>query len=1727
MIIELQLSPIQEKDLEHIGAQFNSEIEAGQFPKASTLGSLKKKLKKALFSQNNFKKNWDKAKEKFNKESLCIVHAKTTILNLPWQLAIEENFDWPLFKGGRYNLSPHQSLLGSPLKILFMISTPRGVTRLNFEQEEEMLLISLLPLMGKGLVEVHFTNNGSIEDLEKKLFENKFHVLHFSGHGSYKAGKGTLAFETQLTGTLKKTEVSTLNSLFEKFKKKRHLPDLVVLAACKTAQGENTELSSIAYSLIQGDVPAVIAMTSSILDDCASCFTSSLYDFLSQGLDLPNAFQKATKALRAFEVQRYTPYRLRTVDDQVLASGQWLIPQLFMNQQVNQLVNKDSVRSQLEFTFDYNLLKKEENLVGILERHPNYVFAGRRHEVQFAFQALERKNSILIVGQGGVGKTALAEHLAISLMAFDPQVKVFTHSEKTPTADSMLRQMQNYLVKEKQNLSIVGELALLEKLDERFSYLLEKISQHCKPLFIFDNIETFQKYDNHESSWLWDVNKHEDVLTIIQLLERSSTYYPIIITGRYPVKEFPTWEICHLNNVPFSDFLKKCWQLSFTELFSKLEQEKLLWTRFKMEGTKNITSVKVAQLLYDTLGGNYRALEFLKETYILDKDNISSLLENLSGLKDNIKKSEVLNRMSENLVFDRLLAYLNVEDRDTLSILAHFSIPVLPMAVSMQRNNQDRSFVLTRLVNLTFVERHKGPEGYTWYYVAPLVKDLLKEVTFEQTSFSLLKAAAYHEYIFDENLGFNVLEELTQSFGWYYRMKNVEGVNRTGNLLNITYYYFNQLIVALEYGLRTWEVAKETTSTTLLNRIGNTYYEIGEYKAALEIINEVKARCENNNDREQEGAALFNMSLIFQVKGDYDMALNYLQKSLQIAQEIGDHNGKGRALNNIGLIKLAQGQYDMALMDLEKSLQIRRAIGDLGEVSTILSSIGMIYHHKGAYDKALNYLDESLKVAHEIGRRKDEASILNNISVLDIKQNNYDKALLRLQKSLQIAQEIGLYNDQHTALNNIGQIYHRQGHYDKALNYYQQSIQLQESVGNRESIGTTLNNIGLIYYNKRDYENAMNFYNKSLDVVQDIGYRRGESLTLDNIGQIYYDERDYDKAMNFYQQSLQIAEDIGNREQASNTLSNIGLIYNKKGEYDEAINFYQQSLKISEDIGDLQGASITLNNIGLVYLNRENYDMAINFYQQSVRIAKNIGYRRGESLTLNSIGLIYDKKGKYDEAMNFYQQSLVIAQDIGYHEQMSTTLNNIGLIYDKKENYGEAIDFYQQSLQMAKDIGYREQMSTTLSNIGLIYQNIESYDEAINSYQESLQIVKDIGHLEKAGAILSNIGLSYQAKGEYDEAIHYLLQSLKVSQELSDYKQELVVLSNIGQFYQNLQDFDNALDYLLQSLQIIRQIGYTKGEKIVLLYICEVYLDIGNYDMALYYLQQSLEIIRRAGERLEEGTTLKKIGLIYDAKRDFDKALYFLQQSLQIEQETGDKQEVSAILYNIGLIHKDKKEYDKALHFLQQSLQIEQEIGDQQEVSALLYDIGLIHKDKEDYDSALYFLQQSLQIEQEIGNKEEVGAILHDIGSIYKEKEDYDRALHFLKQSLQISQETEDRELEGVILNKIGLAIYHAEEDPNKALVYMQQSFQIKKEFDDYNGMATVFYNIGSILYGQNRYDEAVPPFYHSFKIWNKIGSSNAQLPTDRLEAIVAKIGEEKVIQIFTDIKQKKISYVK
>jgi len=198
-----------------------------------------------------------------------------------------------------------------PLRVLIAAASPSDQVDLSGAEKVELqeLYTGVQPLALRLVVDGLDDPPRTFEALKHRLAERRTHVLYFTGHGE----PGGLVFEKD-DGTADVRSAEEIGTLLA-----GRGVRLVVLNACYGAQAQAPDLNSVAETLVEAGVPAVVAMQSAILTGQASSlpairFANEFFFHLALGWPVDACVTEARIGMQ----------------DALLESLQWALPVCFM-----------------------------------------------------------------------------------------------------------------------------------------------------------------------------------------------------------------------------------------------------------------------------------------------------------------------------------------------------------------------------------------------------------------------------------------------------------------------------------------------------------------------------------------------------------------------------------------------------------------------------------------------------------------------------------------------------------------------------------------------------------------------------------------------------------------------------------------------------------------------------------------------------------------------------------------------------------------------------------------------------------------------------------------------------------------------------------------------------------------------------------------------------------------------------------------------------------------------------------------------------------------------------------------------------------------------------------------------------------------------------------------------------------------------------------------------------
>jgi CHASE2 domain-containing sensor protein len=204
------------------------------------------------------------------------------IAALPWEVLYDERSKCFLSTSGKTPLTryirlfePIKSLkIHPPVRVLVLIPEGSG---LDVDKEKAILRKALgeLETVSITILEGRVTRAG----ISAALVEERYHILHFIGHGVFESEQGSLVINSEDGGE----DLISADAFADFFRDYASLK-LIVLNSCQGAEVASTRpLAGMAPQLVLRGIPAVIAMQYPISDAAALLFAREFYLKLCKG----------------------------------------------------------------------------------------------------------------------------------------------------------------------------------------------------------------------------------------------------------------------------------------------------------------------------------------------------------------------------------------------------------------------------------------------------------------------------------------------------------------------------------------------------------------------------------------------------------------------------------------------------------------------------------------------------------------------------------------------------------------------------------------------------------------------------------------------------------------------------------------------------------------------------------------------------------------------------------------------------------------------------------------------------------------------------------------------------------------------------------------------------------------------------------------------------------------------------------------------------------------------------------------------------------------------------------------------------------------------------------------------------------------------------------------------------------------------------------------------------
>lgn len=273
------------------------------------------------------------------------------------------------------------------------------------------------------------------------------------------------------------------------------------------------------------------------------------------------------------------------------------------------------------------------------------------------------------------------------------------------------------------------------------------------------------------------------------------------------------------------------------------------------------------------------------------------------------------------------------------------------------------------------------------------------------------------------------------------------------------------------------------------------------------------------------------------IEGPWSYALNLHAKAAEAAESIGDAYGQATALHSLGRVRRQVGDYIAGEQAQRRSLALYRQIGHAQGEANALDGLGRIFLLTGNYSSAVEAFDLALALLQQLGDLLGQAGALNGLGRVRRLLGDPAGAVEAHRRALDLCRTADDPISQATALNDLGRAHEQIGDLISADSAQQQALKLYLDTGHQLGQANVLRDQGRILRRAGKPGEAARAQERALELYTLLGHRLGQADTLKELGLLRQQASDTRAATAAYRRALALFREMRDRRGEAETLN--------------------------------------------------------------------------------------------------------------------------------------------------------------------------------------------------------------------------------------------------------------------------------------------------------------------------------------------------------------------------------------------------------------------------------------------------------------------------------------------------------------------------------------------------------------------------------------------------------------
>jgi tetratricopeptide (TPR) repeat protein len=220
--------------------------------------------------------------------------------------------------------------------------------------------------------------------------------------------------------------------------------------------------------------------------------------------------------------------------------------------------------------------------------------------------------------------------------------------------------------------------------------------------------------------------------------------------------------------------------------------------------------------------------------------------------------------------------------------------------------------------------------------------------------------------------------------------------------------YWTEYLIIGELGIKLSEgVADERLYAQVMHNTAIVHMWQGNYERARELYQQSLDIFRKFRDQRGIAFSLHNLGIIELNQDNYERARELYQQSLDMKRKLGDQGSTASSLHQMGILEQRQGNYEQARELYQQSLDIERKLGNQEGIASSLHQMGILEQKQGNYEQARDLYQQSLDIKRKLGDQVGIALSLGQLGIIASSTGDKSEARRLFQEALVIFEMLG------------------------------------------------------------------------------------------------------------------------------------------------------------------------------------------------------------------------------------------------------------------------------------------------------------------------------------------------------------------------------------------------------------------------------------------------------------------------------------------------------------------------------------------------------------------------------------------------------------------------------------------------------------------------------------------------------------------------------------------------